>query len=245
MNENQNATYKLKTKNCYNFEKVATVAKMDKCTLIIAPYKSWPCKGLMHLSIACPRVPPPPPRGDGGDLTRVGGGGGGQTYPKSPPGDRRNGQTSPPCTRGDHSADWRRSLCPGPTPVTHLVVKFPPPWAKRSGQIPRGLRGGGGGRGLAIDRCITPSVKKMRNFEVLRYQFSLLSGRHWEPDEFCLKNDQLGREAQCNETDWSFLFDCQRRCNKSIRPNSPSKLFFYWTRPWNSEYFFQLNRRVQ
>ena len=72
----------------------------------------------LYRSIACPTVPPPPP-GDGGDLTRAGG----QMYPKSPPGDRRNGQISPPFTSGDHSADWRRSMCP--TRVTNLVVKFP------------------------------------------------------------------------------------------------------------------------
>ena len=95
---------------------------------------------------APPPPPPPPPEMWGFDQ------GGGQMYPKSPLGDTRNGQTAPPCTRGDHSADWRRSMCP--TPITHLVVKFPTTRAKRSGQIPRGLGGGGGGGGLAIDRCI-------------------------------------------------------------------------------------------
>ena len=91
-------------------------------------------------------TPPPPPREMVGIWP-----GWGQMYPKSPPGDRRNGQTAPPCTRGDHIADWRRSMCP--TPITHLVVKFPTLGkAKRSN--PRGLPGGGGGGGLAIDRCI-------------------------------------------------------------------------------------------
>ena len=91
----------------------------------------------------------PPPPGDGGDLTRVVG----QMYPKSPPGDKRNGQTAPPCTREDHSADWSRSMCP--TPVAHLVVKFPHPGQSEAVKIPMVSGGGGGGLvGLAIDRCI-------------------------------------------------------------------------------------------
>ena len=81
-------------------------------------------------------TPPPPWEMLGFDQ------GGGQMYPKSPPGDRQNGQTAPSCTRGDHSADWRRSMCPAL--VTDLVVKFPTPGkAKRSN--PPWSPGGGGG----------------------------------------------------------------------------------------------------
>ena len=105
----------------------------------------------MHLSIACPRVPPPPPREMVGICPRWGGGG--QMYPKSPPGDRRNGQTAPPCTRGDHSADGHRSMCP--TPVTQLVVNFPTPGQSEVVKSPMVSPGGGGGTpGLAIGRCI-------------------------------------------------------------------------------------------
>ena len=96
------------------------------CTLRFAGVLS------IYAPINCmPQGTPPPIQEMVGIWPRWGGGG--QMYPKSPPGDKRNGQTAPPCTRGDHSADWRRSMAPG-TPVTHLVVKFPkakrsnPPW---------------------------------------------------------------------------------------------------------------------
>ena len=107
-------------------------------------------QGVMHLSIACPKVPPPPPPGDGGDWPWWGGGGGGQMYPKSPPQERRKGQKAPP-------TETRRSQCKlasvnVPHPVTHHVVKFPtpgkvkwlnPPWSRggggRGGGVPRGL----------------------------------------------------------------------------------------------------------
>ena len=112
---------------------------------------------VMHLSIACPRVPSPPPPGRWWGFDQ----GGGQMYPKSPPGDKRNGQTAPPCTRGDHSADCRRSMCP--TPVTHLVVKLPTPGQSEAVKSPMVSRGGGG-RGLAIDRCI------IRRFEGLLHR---------------------------------------------------------------------------
>ena len=69
-------------------------------------------------------------------------------YPKSPPGVRQNGQTAPPCTRGDHSANWRRSMCP--TPVTHLVVKFPTPGQSKAVKSPVVFRGGGGGVELGL-----------------------------------------------------------------------------------------------
>ena len=117
----------------------------DKTRIQVGACLIWNLKHVMHLSIACPMVPPPPGRWWGFDQ------GGSQMYPKSPPGDRRNGQTAPPCARGDHSADWRLSMCP--TPVTHLVVKFPTP--EQSEAVPCGLGGGGGG--LAIDRCIRAS----------------------------------------------------------------------------------------
>ena len=113
----------------------------------------------MHLSIACPRVVPLPLEMWGSDQD-VGGGGGVQMYPKFPPGDRQNGQTAHPCTRGEHSADWRRSMCPAP--VTHPVVKFPTPGkAKRSNPQ-------GGTPGLATDRCITSlcDVRDEQSFPV-------------------------------------------------------------------------------
>ena len=115
-----------------------------------------------HTSFLCPDVlctyqlhapgyPPPP--GDGGDLTRVGGGG--QIYPKSPPGDRRNGQIAPPFYT-------RRSQCRlasvnVPHPCNPPCGQIPHARAMRSGQNPRGLPGGGGG-GLqligALSLCI-------------------------------------------------------------------------------------------
>ena len=83
-----------------------------------------------------PIPPPPPGRWWGFDQ------GGGQMYPKSPPGDRRNGQTAPP---------WytRRSQCRLASvnvtrAVTHLVVKFPTPRQSKSVKS-RGLPGRGGG----------------------------------------------------------------------------------------------------
>ena len=93
----------------------------------------WPLK---HQSIACPRVPTP------WEMVGIWPGWG-QMYPKSPPGDRRNGQTAPPCTRGEHSADWCRSMCP--TPVTHLVVKFSAPGKAKRSNPPWSPGGGGGG----------------------------------------------------------------------------------------------------
>ena len=92
-----------------------------------------------------PHGTPPPLPGDGGDLTRVGV----KCILNPHPGDRRNGQITPPCTRGDHSADWRRSMCP--TPLTHLVVKFPTLGQSEAVKSPVVSPGGGG---LAIDRCI-------------------------------------------------------------------------------------------
>ena len=108
----------------------------------------------MHLSIACPTVPPG--RWWGFDQ------GGGQMYPKSPPGDWRNGQTAPPDTRGDHSADWRRVNVPHPCNPPRGQI--PHPRVKRSGQIPQVLpKGGGSTPGLAIDRCISPQAKIKKN----------------------------------------------------------------------------------
>ena len=110
---------------------------------------------LMHLSIACPMVP----LGDGGDLTRVGV----KCILNPHPGRDEIVQQPHPSTRGDHSADWRRSKCPTSPPYPTLWSNSPP-WAKQSGEIPHGLRvpgrvaRGGGGEGtpeLAIDRGIT------------------------------------------------------------------------------------------
>ena len=92
----------------------------------------------MYLSIACPRVHPR--RWWGFDQ------GGGQMYPKSPPGDRRNCQTTaPPCTRGDHSADWHRSLCPTPPPQPTLRSNSPLPGKTKRSNSPWSPGGGGGG----------------------------------------------------------------------------------------------------
>ena len=105
----------------------------------------WGLCGLCTYQLHAPGYPPPPPGRWGFDQL-----GRGQMYPKSPSGDRRNGQTAPPCTRGYHSADWRQSMCP--TAVTHFVVKFPTPGQSEAVKSPAVSRGGGG---LAIDRCIT------------------------------------------------------------------------------------------
>ena len=75
---------------------------------------------------------------------------------RSPPGNRRNVHTTPPCIRGDDSAGWRQSMCP--TPVTHFVVKFPTPGkAKRSN--PRWSPF------LATDRCINKPCDFVSNYD--------------------------------------------------------------------------------
>ena len=101
------------------------------------------------------------PPGDGGDLTTVRV----KCILNPHPGDRRNGQTAPPCTRGDHSADWRWSMYAAP--VTHPVVKFPTPGQSEAVKSPVVYGGGGGGGGegrgypgLAFERCTRRAVAK-------------------------------------------------------------------------------------
>ena len=125
----------------------------------------------MHRSIPCPRVPPPPPGRWWGFYQ-----GGGQMYPKSPPGNKRNGQTAPPRTRGDHSADWRRSMCP--TPVTHLVVKFPTPDKAKRSNPPWSPGGGGGGGGLQLIGAIPTKFWALTYSCVVRKR-DILSGFCW------------------------------------------------------------------
>ena len=126
---------------------------------------SFKCTYQLHAPRYPPPPPPPPRRWWGFDH------GGGQMYPKSPPGDWRNGQISPPFTRGNHSAHWRRSMCP--TRVTHLVVKFPTLGQSEAVKSPVVSCGGGGGGwgGLAIDRCIIVCE---------RIGLSNLSAKYWK-----------------------------------------------------------------
>ena len=66
-------------------------------------------------------------------------------YRKSHPGTDELAKQLHPSTRGDPSADWRRSMCP--TPLTHLVVKFPTPGKEKRSSPPWSPVGGGGGGG--------------------------------------------------------------------------------------------------
>ena len=95
----------------------------------------------MHLSIACPRVPPPPPPGRRWGFDR----GGGQMYPGLNPHPGTNEmvkQLHP--VHAEITVQTGVGQC-APTPVTHLVVKFPTPGQSEAVKSPMVSRGGGGG----------------------------------------------------------------------------------------------------